>query len=172
VQTNRRNGVSRKTLKSEGGAFEIEVPRHREGSFEPRPIAKGRAWRWIMSSAARRSAWPQARGQLRLDDQDGAVLHQGVPMKQRIAPAPGCCGTGARVGIGGRGAGGVRPPPAPEAGFGVAPEATMCAERDLCKRCDGSGVGADGAAAAGGSARRPAALDLPAAGGERWHWRL
>jgi putative transposase len=41
VQTNRRNGVSRKTLKSEGGAFEIEVPRHREGSFEPRLIAKG-----------------------------------------------------------------------------------------------------------------------------------
>lgn len=41
VQTNRRNGVSRKTLKSEDGAFEIEVPRDREGSFEPRLIGKG-----------------------------------------------------------------------------------------------------------------------------------
>ena len=41
VRTNRRNGVSRKTLKSEDGAFEIEVPRDREGSFEPRLIGKG-----------------------------------------------------------------------------------------------------------------------------------
>ena len=41
VQTNRRNGVSRKTVKSEDGAFEIEVPRDREGSFEPRLIGKG-----------------------------------------------------------------------------------------------------------------------------------
>jgi putative transposase len=41
VQTNRRNGVSRKTVKGENGAFEIEVPRDREGSFEPRLIGKG-----------------------------------------------------------------------------------------------------------------------------------
>lgn len=41
VQSNRRNGASRKTLKSEDGAFEIEVPRDREGSFEPRLVAKG-----------------------------------------------------------------------------------------------------------------------------------
>ena len=41
VQTNRRNGVSRKTVRSEDGAVEIEVPRDREGSFEPRLIAKG-----------------------------------------------------------------------------------------------------------------------------------
>lgn len=41
VQANRRNGVSRKTVKSEDGAFEIEVPRDRDGSFEPRLIAKG-----------------------------------------------------------------------------------------------------------------------------------
>jgi putative transposase len=41
VQTNRRNGVSRKTLKGETGGFEIEVPRDREGSFEPRLIGKG-----------------------------------------------------------------------------------------------------------------------------------
>jgi len=41
VQTNRRNGVSKKTVKSEDGAFEIEVPRDRDGSFEPRLIAKG-----------------------------------------------------------------------------------------------------------------------------------
>ena len=41
VQSNRRNGVSRKTVRSEDGAFEIEVPRDRDGSFEPRLIAKG-----------------------------------------------------------------------------------------------------------------------------------
>ena len=41
VQTNRRNGVSRKMLKGGDGAFEIEVPRDREGSFEPRLIGKG-----------------------------------------------------------------------------------------------------------------------------------
>lgn len=41
VRTNRRNGVSRKTLKSEDGAFGIEVPGDREGSFEPRLIGKG-----------------------------------------------------------------------------------------------------------------------------------
>lgn len=41
VQTNRRNGVSRKTVKSEDGAFELEVPRDREGSFEPRLVGKG-----------------------------------------------------------------------------------------------------------------------------------
>jgi putative transposase len=41
VQVNRRNGTTRKTVKSEDGSFEIEVPRDREGSFEPRLIAKG-----------------------------------------------------------------------------------------------------------------------------------
>ncbi len=41
VQTNRRNGNSRKTVKSEDGAFEIEVPRDRDGSFEPQLIPKG-----------------------------------------------------------------------------------------------------------------------------------
>lgn len=41
VQSNRRNGISRKTVKSEDGAFEIEVPRDRDGSFEPRLITKG-----------------------------------------------------------------------------------------------------------------------------------
>jgi putative transposase len=41
VQSNRRNGASRKTVRSEDGAFEIEGPRDREGSFEPRLIAKG-----------------------------------------------------------------------------------------------------------------------------------
>lgn len=41
VQANRRNGTSRKTVRSEDGAVEIEVPRDRDGSFEPRLIAKG-----------------------------------------------------------------------------------------------------------------------------------
>jgi putative transposase len=41
VQANRRNGTSRKTLRGEDGAFAIEVPRDRDGSFEPKLIAKG-----------------------------------------------------------------------------------------------------------------------------------
>lgn len=41
VQPNRRNGASRKTLKGETGVFEIDVPRDRAGSFEPRLIARG-----------------------------------------------------------------------------------------------------------------------------------
>jgi hypothetical protein len=41
VKSNRRNGVSRKSVKSEDGAFEIEVPRDRDGGFEPRLIGKG-----------------------------------------------------------------------------------------------------------------------------------
>lgn len=41
AQGNRRNGVSRKTVKSEDGAFEIDVPRDRDGSFEPKLIARG-----------------------------------------------------------------------------------------------------------------------------------
>ena len=43
IQPNRRNGVSRKTVKGEGGAFEIAVPRDRDGSFEPRLIPKGQS---------------------------------------------------------------------------------------------------------------------------------
>jgi hypothetical protein len=41
AQTNRRNGAGRKRVMSEDGALEIEAPRDREGSFEPRLIAKG-----------------------------------------------------------------------------------------------------------------------------------
>ena len=35
AQANRRNGVSRKVLKTEDGSFEIDVPRAQDGSFEP-----------------------------------------------------------------------------------------------------------------------------------------
>ena len=41
TQSNRRNGTSRKTLKSDDGALPIDVPRDREGSFEPELIKKG-----------------------------------------------------------------------------------------------------------------------------------
>ena len=40
-QANRRNGASRKTVRGRDGALEIEVPRDRDGSFEPRLISKG-----------------------------------------------------------------------------------------------------------------------------------
>lgn len=38
--TNRRNGHSKKTLMSSGGEFEIDVPRDREGDFEPKLVKK------------------------------------------------------------------------------------------------------------------------------------
>ena len=40
-QTNRRNGTSRKPLKGNDGALPVDVPRDREGSFEPELIKKG-----------------------------------------------------------------------------------------------------------------------------------
>lgn len=38
---NSRNGVSKKTIKSEDGAVEIAIPRDRNGSFEPQLVKKG-----------------------------------------------------------------------------------------------------------------------------------
>ena len=40
-QTNRRNGASRKVLKGNDGAVPINIPRDRDGSFEPELIPKG-----------------------------------------------------------------------------------------------------------------------------------
>lgn len=40
-QINRRNGTSRKTVKGNDGALPIDVPRDRDGSFEPELIKKG-----------------------------------------------------------------------------------------------------------------------------------
>ena len=40
-QSNRRNGTTRKTVKGNDGALPIDVPRDREGSFEPELIKKG-----------------------------------------------------------------------------------------------------------------------------------
>jgi putative transposase len=39
-QTNRRNGKTRKTLRSDVGPIEIDVPRDREGSFDPQIVGK------------------------------------------------------------------------------------------------------------------------------------
>ena len=38
--TNKRNGHSPKTLKSQYGEFQVDVPRDRNGEFEPKPIPK------------------------------------------------------------------------------------------------------------------------------------
>lgn len=38
--TNRRNGYSKKTLKTTAGNVEVQMPRDREGSFEPKLVAK------------------------------------------------------------------------------------------------------------------------------------
>ncbi len=40
-QINRRNGATRKMLKSNDGAVPIDIPRDRDGSFEPELIRKG-----------------------------------------------------------------------------------------------------------------------------------
>ena len=41
ARSNARNGTTKKTVMSEVGAFEIEVPRDRAGSFTPRLVRKG-----------------------------------------------------------------------------------------------------------------------------------
>lgn len=40
VGSNRRNGISTKMMKSPAGSFELEVPRDRNGSFEPQLVKK------------------------------------------------------------------------------------------------------------------------------------
>jgi putative transposase len=40
VQENRRNGKGRKTLRTDSGPVDIEVPRDREGTFEPQIVGK------------------------------------------------------------------------------------------------------------------------------------
>jgi len=40
-QSNRRNGATRKVLKGNDGAMPIDIPRDRDGSFEPELIRKG-----------------------------------------------------------------------------------------------------------------------------------
>jgi len=38
---NSRNGSSRKTLRTENGQFELDTPRDRDGSFEPKLVKNG-----------------------------------------------------------------------------------------------------------------------------------
>ena len=40
VSSNRKNGKSRKTMKSSSGEFELETPRDRAGTFEPQLVKK------------------------------------------------------------------------------------------------------------------------------------
>ena len=40
VAPNRKNGKSRKTMKSSSGSFELETPRDRSGTFEPQLVKK------------------------------------------------------------------------------------------------------------------------------------
>ena len=46
VSGNRRNGKSKKTVKSTSGAFELETPRDRAGTFEPEAGEKAPAHRF------------------------------------------------------------------------------------------------------------------------------
>jgi len=41
-KSNRRNGKTRKTVKTGTGSFELETPRNREGIFEPEIVKKGK----------------------------------------------------------------------------------------------------------------------------------
>jgi putative transposase len=47
-QSNPRNGKSRKTLKGEFGELELEAPRDRQATFEPKIVGK-RQTRWTGS---------------------------------------------------------------------------------------------------------------------------
>ena len=40
ISKNRKNGYASKTMKSEYGEFELDVPRDRDGSFEPEIVKK------------------------------------------------------------------------------------------------------------------------------------
>ena len=52
---NLRNGQSQKTLKGEQGHVEIEVPRDRQGTFEPQLVKKGQT---RLRSASTTKSWP------------------------------------------------------------------------------------------------------------------
>ena len=41
---NSRNGKSRKRLKGDHGDIDLDIPRDREGSYEPQIVKKGRKW--------------------------------------------------------------------------------------------------------------------------------
>ena len=45
-QPNRKNGTSRKTIKSSVGSFELNTPRDRNGSFEPQLVKKNLSCRY------------------------------------------------------------------------------------------------------------------------------
>ena len=51
---NLRNGHSQKTLKGEQGHLEIEVPRDRQGSFEPQLVKKGQS----RLEGSMKKSWP------------------------------------------------------------------------------------------------------------------
>ena len=48
-KTNYRNGTTKKNLKSEFGEFEIEIPRDRNGEFEPKIVPKNTRLIWYRS---------------------------------------------------------------------------------------------------------------------------
>ena len=52
---NVRNGHSQKTLKGEQGHVDIEVPRDRQGTFEPQLVKKGQT---RLRSASTTKSWP------------------------------------------------------------------------------------------------------------------
>lgn len=50
---NRRNGKLKKTVKTGTGAFELETPRDREGSFEPEIVKSApRSAHWVVAESA------------------------------------------------------------------------------------------------------------------------
>jgi transposase-like protein len=53
ARNNTRNGKSHKTVKGDFGELEIETPRDREGSFEPRWVKKRKASRSLSFSMRR-----------------------------------------------------------------------------------------------------------------------
>ena len=58
-EANRRNGSNAKTLRSDLGPLEIEVPRDRQGEFEPKIVPKGFPARFGTLGLSLEGSWEQ-----------------------------------------------------------------------------------------------------------------
>ncbi len=77
--TNRRNGYSRKTVKSSSGSFELETPRDRTGDFEPQLVKKNQTNQadLIFESAAVYTADAKGTQAQAIAVKDGKIVYVG-----------------------------------------------------------------------------------------------
>ncbi len=67
VTNNKRNGHSPKTLKSQYGEFQVDLPRNRNGDFEPKLVPK---YQWDISGIEEKVISFYARGMSTRDIHD------------------------------------------------------------------------------------------------------